>query len=80
MQELYLVKACRVNFNQTAEICQNLTQSNETKLLQTEIQKFVAELQVKTKNKHVTSFKKLSASLKEAPLLNKFYAARAYKT
>ena len=42
-EELYLQKACKVNFNQTAEVCYNLYDHPN---LEVEIQKFVVGLKV----------------------------------
>ena len=44
-EELYLQKACKVNFNQSSQICYNLDQHQE---LEVEIQKYVVGLKVGT--------------------------------
>ena len=44
-QELYLVKACRVNFNHSDIICQNLTRANQTKI-EMEVEMWMSQVQV----------------------------------
>jgi len=41
-QELYIWKACRVNFNYTEEICKNISNHKDKQI---DVQKFVAEIQ-----------------------------------
>jgi len=43
-QELYLVKACRVNFNHSDIICQNLTRANQTKM-EMEVEAWILQIQ-----------------------------------